>query len=337
MIFVLIFEFFVLNLSRSRWCLGVIMLFRLYSSEMTKRWGREREVRIIRCLGKLIFKELREEGKFLKVCGTLLEETPVEIRKGIEKREAKLDSPVGSSRRYFKLYCIFLDSPFEVLKQFGFLGSRSVVKPSPYPTLLKSSNEVQTPGSEFPALHNDGKIKSKDEYSDSNGERTRLRPWKEDDVISTPVAKSAAKQISVKKEMKMEASLSNWLKPVSQNKGGRVDKFSHFSREKDYFGETPKDRPILGMMAAHWNENEISHVSPKWWDGNGIPNCTNKYKEDQKVNWHATPFEERLEKALSEETFISKRKTIGMTSEEFDTAFPHMQSLDSLKSVVSYG
>lgn len=29
--------------------------------------------------------------------------------------------------------------------------------------------------------------------------------------------------------------------------------------------------------------------------------------QDQKVSWHATPFEERLEKALSEDNFISQR------------------------------
>ncbi|OMO52116.1 hypothetical protein COLO4_37405 [Corchorus olitorius] len=65
------------------------------------------------------------------------------------------------------------------------------------------------------------------------------------------------------------------------------------------FGRTPVDRPIIRMVAAHWNEDESSHISPKWWDGNGIPNSTKKYKEDQKVSWHATPFEERLKKALS--------------------------------------
>ena len=29
--------------------------------------------------------------------------------------------------------------------------------------------------------------------------------------------------------------------------------------------------------------------------------------QDQKVSWHATPFEERLEKALSDESLISQR------------------------------
>jgi hypothetical protein len=51
--------------------------------------------------------------------------------------------------------------------------------------------------------------------------------------------------------------------------------------------ETPKsvqssrsieDRPILGTVAAHWN-NLSSSSTQKWWDGKGIPNSTNKYKE----------------------------------------------------------
>ncbi|KAL9313417.1 hypothetical protein ACSQ67_018869 [Phaseolus vulgaris] len=38
-----------------------------------------------------------------------------------------------------------------------------------------------------------------------------------------------------------------------------------------------------------------------------LPNSTNSYKEDQKVNWHAPPIEERLKKALSEASVISQR------------------------------
>ncbi|KAF5744045.1 hypothetical protein HS088_TW08G00637 [Tripterygium wilfordii] len=37
------------------------------------------------------------------------------------------------------------------------------------------------------------------------------------------------------------------------------------------------------------------------------PELATAMSEDQKVRWHATPFEERLEKALSEESFISQR------------------------------
>lgn len=83
------------------------------------------------------------------------------------------------------------------------------------------------------------------------------------------------------------------------------------------------DRPILGMVAAHWNDKQST--SPKWWDGKGIPNSTNKYKEDQKVSWHTTPFEERLEKALSNEGGFQRKTLYGKPinfeeCEESDTA-----------------
>lgn len=83
------------------------------------------------------------------------------------------------------------------------------------------------------------------------------------------------------------------------------------------------DRPILGMVAAHWNDKQST--SPKWWDGKGIPNSTNKYKEDQKVSWHTTPFEERLEKALSNEGGFERKTFSGKPinfeeCEESDTA-----------------
>ncbi|GAB2302686.1 hypothetical protein Dimus_036683 [Dionaea muscipula] len=59
---------------------------------------------------------------------------------------------------------------------------------------------------------------------------------------------------------------------------------------------------LLGLWLLLWKEEEeVPHISPERGCANRIPNSTTKYKEDQKVSWHATPFEERLEKALSEE------------------------------------
>ncbi|KAK8491354.1 hypothetical protein V6N11_014433 [Hibiscus sabdariffa] len=46
-------------------------------------------------------------------------------------------------------------------------------------------------------------------------------------------------------------------------------------------GKTLVDRPIIGMIVAHWNEDESSSISPKSWDGNRIPNSTNKYNEGE--------------------------------------------------------
>ncbi|XP_013647177.2 protein JASON-like isoform X2 [Brassica napus] len=99
------------------------------------------------------------------------------------------------------------------------------------------------------------------------------------------------------------------------------------------------DRPIIGTAAAHWNEKEQSQISPKWWDGNGIPNSTNKYKEDQKVSWHVTSFEERLEKALSEEGgqgFTPSRKLEIMEEAESDTAIPQLHHPAQSTSIVSF-
>ncbi|XP_024523431.1 uncharacterized protein LOC112343701 [Selaginella moellendorffii] len=64
---------------------------------------------------------------------------------------------------------------------------------------------------------------------------------------------------------------------------------------------TPQLRPT-----SRWDDETSSaeaeaeaDATPKLWDGQGIPNTTRKYKEDQRVTWHSTPFEVRIDKALS--------------------------------------
>ncbi|ESW09169.1 hypothetical protein PHAVU_009G106000 [Phaseolus vulgaris] len=91
--------------------------------------------------------------------------------------------------------------------------------------------------------------------------------------------------------------------------------------------KSPVHRPIIGMVAAHWNKNEDSQVPPpKWWD----------------VNWHARPIEERLEKTLSEASVISQRKDACGKSipfeenEESDTSLSQLQSSTHPQSVVSF-
>lgn len=237
-------------------------------------------------------------------------------------------------------------------------GSSSASMPSPYPTPLHLTDEMQTPGTVFPAYGNNiagvtTKIRSQyvysvlnpiqyhsqwkeldEEHSDSNQQRESPNPNDEATMMSTPMSDTVMDNLSVKNDKKDELSLSQWLKPQTANEN---------VGENVHFGRTPGDRPILGMVAAHWNE--ASHISPKWCGGNGIPNSTTKYKEDQKVSWHATPFEERLEKALSEDNFISQRKQIvGVPAvvefdecEESDTASSQLQSSSShLKSIVSF-
>ncbi|KAE8804595.1 hypothetical protein D1007_19645 [Hordeum vulgare] len=118
-----------------------------------------------------------------------------------------------------------------------------------------------------------------------------------------------SKSISDEKHAAM--SLTHWLKPlstVSEDQGVVSSSASDQPRDENtLFTESPVFTAASGMDADV--ENPTPRF-PKAWDGNGIPNTTNKYKEDQKVSWHTTPFEERLLRVLSDEQPNAPRKLI---------------------------
>ncbi|KAG1331885.1 protein JASON [Cocos nucifera] len=110
------------------------------------------------------------------------------------------------------------------------------------------------------------------------------------------------------------SSLSQWLKPPFPE--DEVGNSKNIAKEKPHaVKSSDAGRPIIGIVAYHWNVDELSRNS---WDVNGIPNTTTKYKENQKVSWHATPFEDRLEKALSDEKLLPKRKLLNGRPIEFE-------------------
>ncbi|KAL6873769.1 hypothetical protein ACP4OV_013851 [Aristida adscensionis] len=95
-------------------------------------------------------------------------------------------------------------------------------------------------------------------------------------------------------------SLSHWLNPSSadvQNQGDA--KCAEGDQSYDECSFLAED-PVFMASDLKDVENPTPRL-PKTWDGNGIPNTTSRYKEDQKVSWHTTPFEERLLKVLAEE------------------------------------
>ncbi|KAF8007743.1 hypothetical protein BT93_K1667 [Corymbia citriodora subsp. variegata] len=249
------------------------------------------------------------------------------------------------------------------IKDSELQGNQSTVKPSPYPTPIKLSDEMQTPGTVFPANMENlpyGKPRIRSEYiysvPNSYQNNMQLKVFKDEDADNhrpsgelnesfvQPVNETLNRgtrldETSLEQGFQGETTLSDWLKPPlhRENDGS---KFGSVSYRKTRLSRTPQDRPIIGLVAAHWKEDEQSHVPQKWWDGNGIPNSTNKYKEDQKVSWHATPFEERLEKALSEETFVSLRKNLSGTpgpveDADGDTAISQLRSPAHIKPVAS--
>ncbi|KAL5219274.1 hypothetical protein ABZP36_019958 [Zizania latifolia] len=136
---------------------------------------------------------------------------------------------------------------------------------------------------------------------------------------------------SLEKCLKGEPTVHSSREKVLKDNDSEVVVFRDepFTSDRSHSAKSSEeDRPIIGLVATHWSDKEPDNITSKWWDGNGIPNSTNKYKEDQKVSWHATPFEERLQKALSDEKLLSKRKCSsgntsqlsGLEGEENDTA-----------------
>ncbi|KAL5101433.1 hypothetical protein RYX36_005760 [Vicia faba] len=180
---------------------------------------------------------------------------------------------------------------------------------SPYPTPLKLSGKLQTPGTVYPASLDelcDGKhrVRSQFVYTNSNaGENLLLTKLLEAQGFNPEHDSS---KLGVEQDHKLEASLSSWLEPASiitEEGNGEMESAADFEILQS------ADTPSIGAVPAELNEDEDSHlVSPKSHEVHGIPNTTKKYKEDQTVKWHATPFEERLAKALSEEKHLSRRK-----------------------------
>lgn len=102
-------------------------------------------------------------------------------------------------------------------------------------------------------------------------------PYQEKETVSPEVLKCQTSSPEANLNEKHAAlSLAHWLKPSS---------------------------PDASVM----NEDSPTPELRKAWDGNGIPNTTTKYKEDQKISWHGTPFEERLLRVLSDEPNLPRK------------------------------
>ncbi|KAK1437331.1 hypothetical protein QVD17_03122 [Tagetes erecta] len=138
------------------------------------------------------------------------------------------------------------------------------------------------------------------------------------------------------KETAVDASLSNWLvssvKNTPNNKLEPISSGKSFSQEtttttvksiedrpilgaltvdelkqssgssctpRKSPGRSPDDMPIIGSVGSYWSHTSSAQSLNSTSSYKGIPNTTSKYREDKKVNWHNTPFETRLERALN--------------------------------------
>lgn len=209
-------------------------------------------------------------------------------------------------------------SPSQDDTQIQPLGS----KHSPYPTPLKLTDEMETPGTIYPASFENLRRKNVrvrtqyvypvlnpvenltrlTELCDGSNQLGQLEKVPQAPVASTPIDQKDKrspdreefdKENSSVKRMRSLTPLSGskWrLTPSPENRPIVVSSLSQWlkatqgenekSQTKTRQDRTPDvDRPILGVVSMHWNEDHTSMVSPIWWGGNGIPNTTTKYKE----------------------------------------------------------
>lgn len=79
-----------------------------------------------------------------------------------------------------------------------------------------------------------------------------------------------------------------------------IRQYSANSSPRKSPSRSPDDMPILGTVGSYWRHTgQAMDSSSDSSNYKGIPNTTSKYREDMLVNWHATPFEKRLERALT--------------------------------------
>uniref|UniRef100_A0A453SYS6 Protein JASON n=1 Tax=Aegilops tauschii subsp. strangulata TaxID=200361 RepID=A0A453SYS6_AEGTS len=202
---------------------------------------------------------------------------------------------------------------------------------SPFPTPLVLRDDMQTPGTMYAS------------HTGSTMSRKRVRTRKQ---FVYPVLRPIENKLQQVEPSDDSSPMLPSSSPKRANLGADHIKRSPPSEESKCQTRSPdlldggalsksnSDEKRAAMSLTHWlkpssrdNENQGSPVFtaasgmdadvenptprfPKAWDGNGIPNTTTKYKEDQKVSWHATPFEERLLRVLSDEQPIAPRKLI---------------------------
>nr|XP_010920313.1 uncharacterized protein LOC105044198 isoform X1 [Elaeis guineensis] len=150
------------------------------------------------------------------------------------------------------------------------------------------------------------------------------------DEFQKPASSNPSPNFPAKQDIAVDASLSNWLVSSDNSaKEGPQQSNSHFSNssvsreERPILGaltvedlkqssvtssprrspsRSPDEIPIVGTVGSYWScLNQRSDSGSSCQSGSeikGIPNTTSKYREDKRVNWHATPFDVRVERAL---------------------------------------
>jgi hypothetical protein len=119
----------------------------------------------------------------------------------------------------------------------------------------------------------DGSISSSNKIRDSVNSKSMEKSLETETNIH-----ATGKKVLKDNDSEMDLpSLSHWLKPPNPKKPFRDEALT--GDRSNSAKSSDEDRPIIGMVAAHWKDKAPENFTTKWFDGNGIPNSTNKYKE----------------------------------------------------------
>lgn len=145
-------------------------------------------------------------------------------------------------------------------------NNQSAYKPSPYPTPLKLFDQMQTPGTVYPAsleeLRNGkAQVRSQFVYPTYNAGENVIRYKIHEEKDFNLEEDSSELSDSVEQAQKGTPTLERGLKKKSNGNEAEVKSNS-----------SSRLSPVSIIV-------EHSPISLKWWDGNGIPNTTTKYKE----------------------------------------------------------
>ncbi|XP_042491746.1 protein JASON-like [Macadamia integrifolia] len=239
------------------------------------------------------------------------------------EQELKTTLPLNQNARDRSKYIHSVLNPVENLSQW------KAVKARPRAATPPSKNQKENT-----------KFEEEPQIPFSSEPTFKLSPLKSNQSFSH--SRPAREEISV------DASLSNWLVSTETKPNTQTSSFTFVneSTEKSRSQRSnspisPEDRPILGALTVEELKQFSASTSPRkspsrspeeipiigtvgsYWSHTGqatdsssgssckggIPNTTSKYREDKRVNWHSTPFERRLERALergSAEAYTSK-------------------------------
>ncbi|XP_009118674.1 uncharacterized protein LOC103843673 [Brassica rapa] len=187
---------------------------------------------------------------------------------------------------------------------------------------------------QWKSAKSNGKTMQKQSQKENSNNLISDQPDKKDSFSFGGDSQTDEPKKAGNKELTVDASLSTWLstsetgsecnsvsntpeknKPASYSKrvinshderpvlcaltSEEIKQFSAASTPRKSPRKSHDETPIIGTVGGYWGDHSKAVDSGGSVSSfKGIPNTTSKYREDKSVNWHSTPFEARLEKAL---------------------------------------